>query len=77
MAKKKIMTKPWAEMSILYNWLFPMSICCPGAANSALIIRDRDEPTSPAMIANIKYNTAISLQLVEKSHLVYLGIKED
>lgn len=58
----------WPTTSTLKSWLLPANTWGPGAANSNLIINDIVDPTIPENIANIKYNIAISLALVEYNH---------
>ena len=43
--------------------------CTPGPDNSNLIKTEKAVPNNPENNANIKYNTPISLALLDKNHL--------
>ena len=59
------MIKACAETMLLNNWWFPFNHWVPGPANSIRINTESAVPNRLEKKANKKYNTAISLALVD------------
>lgn len=68
---KKIISKAWAVITLLYNWPLPEKK--PGLANSKRINKDKLVPTIPDQRPKIKYKVPMSLWLDLSSHIFQLN----
>lgn len=77
----KIIIKAWAVIILLKIWpylsLIEVRNCIPLEDNSNLIIIDNPVPIKAAINPKIKYKIAISLALVEQSHLKDFTIRKE
>jgi hypothetical protein len=64
MIMKNTMIRPCAVTKALKTCGSP-KICIPGCCSSSRIATDRNPPTTPAVIAKIRYIVPMSLWLVE------------
>ena len=73
---KKIITRAWAVIILLYNWLSAI-YWTPGPDSSNLINIEKAVPISPENNANMRYRIPISFALDEDNHLSFHSMYED